>query len=275
MRWSSTNTAGSSLRANAPRVCIDVTRTVDAAGAPTSASRSRTATPVQVALRLQPSTQAMGRRCVRCGRAASSARLSVTLRSPCTTSSRNSASVAASTAPAARAVRLIGSPCGPVPSRTASTDTRRSHGTLCPTVSTVATADAPSAVASTARRPGAPARSTSGSVSGAKAWRTTGSLTATCTRMLPTAIQATASCAGRNENDHGYHCTTLSSPLTSWNSAEATRTAMEPRSRACSARRRTSAGGRANSRGKTDHSFTSSSGTQAIPVATCRPCVHR
>ena len=53
---------GSSDDAKAPRVCNERTRTADAGSAPTSASRSATATPVHVAFRLQPSTHAIGRR---------------------------------------------------------------------------------------------------------------------------------------------------------------------------------------------------------------------
>ena len=281
MRWSATKSPGSSLRAKAPRVCIDDTRTVDVGGAPTSPRRSRTATPVHVASRLQPSTHAMGRRWVRCGRASRSARESDTTRPPNRTLSTKSGEVAASTAPAARAVRLTGRPCGPEPSRTANTDTRRSQGTLWPTVSTVATTEAPTAVASTARRPGPPpsatppsATSTAGS-SGARASRITGSFTATCTRMLPTATQATASWVGRNENAHGYHCTTLSTPVTRRKIADATSSATDPRSSTCSASRRRPVGGRWRSRGNTDQSLTSSSGTHAMPVATCSPCVQR
>ena len=102
---------------------------VAARGASTRSSRSRTRTPVQVAPALQPSTQAIGRAAVVCGIARRSARrqpyLAVAVHHRRAGTSRWSA---AATHAAAAADWLIGTPCGPSPDRTPSTDTRRSHG---------------------------------------------------------------------------------------------------------------------------------------------------
>ena len=58
--------------------------------------------------------------------------------------------------PAAMADRLIGTPCGPWPERGASTDTLRSSGTVCPAVTTVASATASHVPRRTVRRDGPP-----------------------------------------------------------------------------------------------------------------------
>ena len=68
----------------------------------------------------------------------------------------------------------------------------------------------------------------------------------------------------RKENVvQGYHCAALAMPVASWKIAAATSTPIETRSAACSASGHRSRGGRAKSRGKTDQSLTSSSGTHA------------
>ena len=59
-------------------------------------------------------------------------------------------------------------------------------------------------------------------------------------------------------------------PVANSNTALETSSAIEPRSIACAA---DATGGHANSRGITDHSFASSSGTVTRPTLTCRPWV--
>jgi hypothetical protein len=93
-------------------------------------------------------------------------------------------------------------------------------------------------------------------------------LTARCSRIEPIATRPTASCARGKKNRHGYHCATFTSPLAISKTALATRTNTLSRSSPCSSER---TGGQAHSRGWTVHSFTSSSGMQAIPVATWMP----
>ena len=59
-------------------------------------------------------------------------------------------------------------------------------------------------------------------------------------------------------------------PVANSNTALETSSAIEARSIACAAE---ATGGHANSRGITDHSFASSSGTVTSPTLTCRLCV--
>ena len=59
-------------------------------------------------------------------------------------------------------------------------------------------------------------------------------------------------------------------PVANSNTALETSSAIEPRSIACAGE---ATGGQANSRGITDHSFASNSGTAARPMLTCSPCV--
>ncbi len=75
-----------------------------------------------------------------------------------------------------------------------------------------------------------------------------------------------------NDQAHGYHCSTFSRPVVSSTRAELISTAMLSRSTACITER---AGGHWKSSGNTDHSLTSSSGMDAMPVMTCTPCVSR
>ena len=53
----------------------------------------------------------------------------------------------------------------------------------------------------------------------------------------------------RNEKSHGYHWALFSVPVASWKIAEATRTAIETRSRASRTSLRVPRSGRRNSRG--------------------------
>ena len=99
-----------------------------------------------------------------------------------------------------------------------------------------------------------------------------GYLTAMCRISAPNSSHATAKCTGTKENGHGYHWTVLSSPVNSWKTAAATRTATERRS---SAWRTDLSAGHTNSRGYTAHSLANSSGIAAMPLATCSPCVTR
>ena len=167
---------------------------------------------------------------------------------------------------------MTGNPCGPVRgSRGPSTDSPARGRTVCPTVATVTRpAVAPTAVSSPRRVSPRPSTVDSGRAS---ADRTTGSFTARCTSSAPTASQPIQWCAAVKKNGIGaYQRASLSTPLTTWNSTDATRTATLARSTAWP---RSRAGGQVNSRGYTDQSLAASSGTAASPVATCTPCVTR
>ena len=118
---------------------------------PTSATRSRTGTPVHTASALQPSTQVIGRLTVVCGRAASSASVNARLPSGPSTVSRYAGSANLSATPAAIAEVFTGTPCGPMSGRRgASTEIRLSGRSVCPTVAIVTT---PAAAATVARSP--------------------------------------------------------------------------------------------------------------------------
>ena len=67
---------------------------------------------------------------------------------------------------------------------------------------------------------------------------------------------------------NAYQYCTFMIPVTNWNTALATSSAIDSRSIACVG---DVTGGQANSRGITDHSFASSSGTATSPTFTCRP----
>ena len=58
--------------------------------------------------------------------------------------------------------------------------------------------------------------------------------------------------------------------MTNWNTVLATSSAIDSRSIACAG---DVIGGHTNSRGITDHSLASSSGTATSPTFTCSPCV--
>ena len=104
--------------------------------APTSATRSRSRTPVQVPVALQPSTQVIGRSTVCCGRAASVGEVERRPGRPAR--SPRAGSRPRSPMPAAAAVRLTGSPCGPRAASAAPAPTARDSGaTVCPIVARV------------------------------------------------------------------------------------------------------------------------------------------
>ncbi|WP_447644937.1 hypothetical protein [Nocardioides zeae] len=80
----------------------------------------------------------------------------------------------------------------------------------------------------------------------------------------------------RKEKDcQGYHRAALARPVASWKIADATSTPMEARSATSATFRPVPGGKGCSKRGCTDHSLTSSSGTQAMPVVTWRPWVKR
>ena len=163
---------------------------------------------------------------------------------PCTTSRRYAGSVALAVTPAARALLLTGRSCGPSPERTLKTETFRSHGTVPPTVSSTAAAEAMPAERTRPRRDRPSPGGSSWSTGPARASRTTGSLTAMCTTSAPITTQATAKWVDLNENDQGYQVVTLASPVASWKIAAATRTPTEVRSATCSSSSRDGRGGR-------------------------------
>nr|WP_255522528.1 hypothetical protein [Blastococcus sp. TML/C7B] len=164
-------------------------------GSPAAASRSPSRTPVHVAFALQPSTQAIGSRSVRWGKAARSASVSSSRSGPSTTSRYPGPT---SVTPAARAVCRTGSPCGPTPGcRGASSETAPSGENVWPAVVSV-TAPTPRPAASTnARRgtgPDSSARTSAASATGllrrASPRRISGALAPTCTATAPIAIHA-------------------------------------------------------------------------------------
>lgn len=70
-----------------------------------------------------------------------------------------------------------------------------------------------------------------------------------CSASAPTATQATAKWVDRKENDQGYHCEEFIRPMTSWKTAAATSTPIEPRSAASRASSLGALGGRIQKRG--------------------------
>lgn len=93
-----------------------------------------------------------------------------------------------------------------------------------------------------------------------------------CAISAPIVISDVQKCAAVKLNVHGAQFDVLMSPLVSMKSEPATSGIRLSRSIRC-AKSRT--GGQPNSRGKTVHSFAISSGMEAVPAATCRPCVKR
>ncbi len=75
-----------------------------------------------------------------------------------------------------------------------------------------------------------------------------------------------------NENFHGYHKAMLATPEKVMKIPPATSGKRPMRSTRWLARL---AGGKATNRGQTSHSLAISTGTDAIPLTTCRPWVNR
>lgn len=73
-------------------------------------------------------------------------------------------------------------------------------------------------------------------------------------------------------NLQGYQCARFASPVSSWKKLPPIRNGRLARSIACAT---LATGGKRKKRGKTVHSFASSSGIAAIPVVTWIPCVTR
>ena len=97
-----------------------------------------------------------------------------------------------------------------------------------------------------------------------------------CTSSEPIATHATASCVRRKLNSHGYQPMMLSVPLASMKNVDAHQHRdRDPLERLDDQRTARPSAGRMNSRGKTDHSLTSSSGIAAVPEMMCSPCVQR
>ena len=122
------------------------------------------------------------------------------------------------------------------------------------------------------RSSGAPRTAPAARGSRRTASRVAAALAPTCTTSAPIVVQATQKCARGKKNDHGYHSATLSVPDSTWNSAPPTRGTSASRSTACRTER---AGGHSKKRGWTTHSFASSNGIAAMPLATWSPCVMR
>ena len=85
-------------------------------------------------------------------------------------------------------------------------------------------------------------------------------------------IHAAQKWARGKKNPHGYQPATLAVPDSSRNSPPPTSGSSASRSTPWSTDR---TGGHSTSRARTVHNLASSSGIDAVPVVTCRPCVTR